>query len=284
MPVEVIYLPKQTMAMARTNRGRRRRGRQLELNLVRGRGGPGRGQGRKKRKVGFVSHGKRPWHDRRLPVHVSTSVLAGLPSLRGDKLWQAVRQGFVHGCVYGSRTRSRCRRREQGGRVGPGDSERAIFRIVEFSVQGMHIHLVVEANSRQALSRGLQGFKIRVARAINKVLGRKGAVFKDRYHEKPISNPRQCRNTLLYVLSNQRHHAHEEGATYPRGTIDPCSSAPLFVGWTIEHPPTWAQAPPTNGDGLATVATPLTWLLRGGWKRGGGLLSASAVPGRQAAP
>jgi hypothetical protein len=113
---------------------------------------------------------------------------------------------------------------------------------------------------------------------VNKALGRRGRVFADRYHQRAITNPTQCRHTLAYVLGNQRRHALAAGATYPRGQVDPCSSAVWFDGWT--SPPTpWATAPPTDTDDLPPVVPPKTWLLRGGWRRGGGRLSPSAVPG-----
>jgi REP element-mobilizing transposase RayT len=54
-------------------------------------------------------------------------------------------------------------------------------RLCHFSVQRDHLHLVVEAANREALSRALQALAIRIARAINRVLGRKGKVFADRY-------------------------------------------------------------------------------------------------------
>jgi len=293
----------------------RRRGRQLSLALLRGRGGPGRGQGRKKRRFDYVPHRVRAYLDPNHPVHVSMSIVVGLPSLRGAKLWAAVRRGFVHGCLYGEGRerkeqpatssaprgnggdRAAAGMDEHGGsrgasdrgththplpttaRIGGDRSRRARFRIVEFSVQGRHIHLICEARDRSALSRGIQGFKVRVARAINKRLGRTGTVFADRYHARDITNPTQCRHALAYVLGNQRHHAYAEQASYPRGTIDPCSSAAVFAGWTVRRPRTWAHAPPTDCDDQPMVAEPRTWLLRGGWKRGGGLISPSAVPG-----
>jgi REP element-mobilizing transposase RayT len=49
--------------------------------------------------------------------------------------------------------------------------------VVHFSVQRDHLHLIVEASDRRALSRGMQGLSIRVARAANGELGRKGRVF-----------------------------------------------------------------------------------------------------------
>ena len=40
------------------------------------------------------------------------------------------------------------------------------LRIVQFSVQGNHLHLIVEADSSTALSRGMQGLCIRLAKAL----------------------------------------------------------------------------------------------------------------------
>lgn len=230
--------------------------RQLELGLLRGRGGPGRGQGRKKGKGGKVPHRRRPYLDGRSPVHVTMGVLPGLPSLRGRKLWKEVRRAFVHGC------------------------DRALgFRIVHFSVQGRHIHVICEARHRSAMSQGMKGFKNRVTRALNKRLGgRKGTVFTDRYHERILTNPTQCRHALAYVLNNQRHHAYEERASYPPGCVDPCSSAIYFDGWA-RPPAAWSGAPPTDTDDQRPVAAPRTWLLRGGWRRGGGSLSPDHIPG-----
>ena len=227
-------------------------------------GGKRRHAGRKPSLPGprRVAHRPRPRLAARFPVHVSLRVTGGLPSLRGRTLWAAVRHGFVFGRVFGDT-----------------DGSAEVFRIVHFSVQGQHIHLIVEADDRRSLARGIQGFEIRVARAVNKALGRRGRVFADRYHQRIITNPTQCRHALAYVLSNQRRHAHADHATYPRDRVDPCSSAAWFDGWTIQAPRPWARAPPTDTDGAPPVVRPRTWLLQGGWRRGGGPIRPSAVPG-----
>jgi len=146
-----------------------------------------------------------------------------------------------------------------------------------------HIHLICEAHDRHALSRGVQGFKIRVAKGINAALGcRRGAVFAERYHARIITNPTQCRHTLAYVLANARHHGAAHATSYRRDRVDPCSSAARFDGWTVAGPRPWAQAPPTDTDGEPTVAAAKTWLLRGGWRRGGGAISPNVIPGAPA--
>jgi REP element-mobilizing transposase RayT len=140
-----------------------------------------------------------------------------------------------------------------------------VFRICHFSVQSNHIHMLVEATSRQALSRGVQGLAIRMARALNGVLRRSGKVWGDRYHRRDLATPREVRSALVYVLNNLRKHA-----TAAR-TIDPCSSAQWFDGWRDLRVLPREQAPP--------VLAPGTWLLRAGWKRLGLIASAEQPRG-----
>ena len=143
---------------------------------------------------------------------------------------------------------------------------RPFFRVVHFSVQNDHVHLIVEAPDNEALTRGMRGLTIRLARTINRVTGHQGRVWGDRYHVQALSTPRQVRNTLLYVLANFRKHLH----VTPRPALDPCSSARWFDGWT--HPP--PEGPPEHPP----TAAPRTWLLATGWRRHG-LLSPAAAPG-----
>src|SRR5262245_13754405 len=124
-----------------------------------GRGGARNGAGRPKiRKGTFVSHGPRPKHAKAHPVHVTLRVTSGLDALREYMLFETVEKA-IHA---GARKRA--------------------FRVIEYSVQRDHIHLIVEANDKVALSRGMQGFAIRIAKRVNARLRRKGAVFADHYH------------------------------------------------------------------------------------------------------
>jgi hypothetical protein len=128
------------------------------------------------------------------------------------------------------------------------------FRLLQFSVQADHVHAIVEADGPAAFVHGMQGLAIRVAKAVNRALRRRGPVWGDHYHSLMLTTPRQVRNALVYVLQNFRKHVR--GA---RG-LDACSSARWFAGWTraLEE---IAGAPP--------VAAPRTWLARVGWLRHG---------------
>jgi hypothetical protein len=131
-------------------------------------------------------------------------------------------------------------------------ASRERFRVLHFSVQRDHLHLVVEADEPTGLARGIQGLAIRVAKAVNRALGRRGRVWGDRFHARALATPREVRNAFVYVLANWKKHV-------PRARgLDPCSSAAWFTGWrhvaAAEHGP---------------VAMARTWLARVGWRRYG---------------
>ena len=148
--------------------------------------------------------------------------------------------------------------------------ERGTFRLVHYSLQGNHVH-IVEAEDQCALGRGMKVLGSRIARAANRVFGRSGPVLADRYHLHVLRTPREVRNALGYVLSNARVHMARAGRTLSRGfQIDPASSGRWFDGW--------ACRPASHGpDDLVAVAPPRTWLLAKGW-RARGLLDPDEMP------
>lgn len=164
-------------------------------------------------------------------MHVTLRVRPGIKSLRGDNVFRAVRDALT------ATSKSR-------------------FRLVQFSVQADHLHLLVEAADTRALALGLRGITIRLARAINRALGLKGSVWNDRYHARALTTPREVRNRLVYVLMNFRKHVRHQ----PSG-LDPCSSAPWFDGFR--------EAVPDPPAGDAPVAAPRSWLAAVGWRRHG---------------
>jgi hypothetical protein len=50
--------------------------------------------------------------------------------------------------------------------------ERDGFRLVHYSIQGNHLHAIVEARGTEALGRGMMAIGIRFARAVNRALKR----------------------------------------------------------------------------------------------------------------
>lgn len=224
----------------------KRRDRQRKLEFV-GHGGKRRGAGRKlaKGKRRTVSHRRRTHGDRH-PIHVTLRFRDDLPNMRERNLYLTIEDAIRAG-------------RERFG-----------FRVIEWSVQGNHLHLIVEADSERALSRGMQGLAIRVARALNRALSRHGKVFADRFHARDLRTPTEVRNALVYVLNNAKHHAKDQGQSWPRRRVDPYSSAAWFTGWASEIESRRLPGP-------SPAASAKTWLLRTGWRRLG-MISPSEMP------
>jgi putative transposase len=188
-----------------------------------------------------VPHRARPEHNRALPVHLTLRARAGLPSFRGEQLFRVIREALRA-------------------------ASSAQFRVVQFSVQRDHLHLIVEAADSRCLALGARGLAIRVARAINRRLDRRGPVWGDRYHARSLRTPREVRNGLVYVIMNFRKHR-----PWDRRELDPCSSSAWFDGLNPRPPPSPAPAP---------VHAARTWLGTVGWRRHGliGRWEKPAVP------
>jgi len=103
-----------------------------------------------------------------------------------------------------------------------GGCDRFGFRLVHYSVQGNHLHLLVEVQDRRALSRGMKGLGVRIARGLNRVMRRRGAVLDDRYHEHVLRTPTEVRHARHYLLQNARKH-------YGLAGLDPCASTTPLV-------------------------------------------------------
>lgn len=138
------------------------------------------------------------------------------------------------------------------------------MRLTNYSVQGNHVHLIVEACGEAALSRGMQGLGIRIAKAVNRVHARRGPVFEQRYYARPLTTRLQVRCALVYVLFNDRHHLAARGRTLPHWWLDRCSSAHEFQGFVTEP-----DLPPRPPPEYVTTVPPVGYLLRIGWQRYG---------------
>ena len=162
------------------------------------------------------SHAARPVHLRRYPVHVTVRVARGMPSLRDGKVFPTVRRVLQKAA----------------------HQFRQMFRIVEYSVQSNHVHLLVEAADERALSRGMQGFGIRLAKNLNARLARSGRVLSDRYHARTLRTPTQALNTLRYVRQNAHLHRWR-GGLRASWQPDPCSTAADVARAKLPEPTCW---------------------------------------------
>ncbi len=81
-----------------------------------------------------------------LPVHVTLRVQPGIGYLRAYRRTKLLEDAF------------RKARRRDG------------MRIVHYSIQGNHLHLLVEVDDAEALARGMQGLAIRIAKRLNALI------------------------------------------------------------------------------------------------------------------
>jgi len=217
-----------------------------------GRGGARNGAGRKPKVSGRpgVDHRERSPLAKRFPVHVTLKLRSGLPRLRSRREYAALRAAFAAGCA-----------RNLAG----------TFRLCHYAVLNDHLHLLCEAESRTALSRGLQGLLIRIAKALNKLWARRGSVFADRYHDHILKSPREVRNALRYLFGNGKKHAAEGREVHAPQAIDTYTSAPWFQGFRERITVVGIEAI------VRPVADARTWLLTEGWQRHG-RISVHEVP------
>ena len=196
----------------------------------------------------MVGHGPRALLAARFPAHVTMKLLRGLPRrLRSKREYTALRGAFAAGC------------------------DRHGFRLTHYAELNDHLHFLVEARDRAALSRGLQGLAIRIAKALNRLWRRAGTVFADRYHDRILKTPREVRNALRYVLGNGKKHAAEGREVAVPQAIDTFTSAPWFDGFRETVTVRGIDAMPRP------VTDAHTWMLTIGWRRHG-LLSVHEVP------
>ncbi len=226
------------------------RPKQLDLAFPKTWGGRREGAGRKPRPGRpSVPHRSRAIHRARWPVHVTLRAREGLPPFREQALFSALRDAI--------------RKASRSRRVGRG------FRVLHFSVQRDHLHLIIEASDNSVMARGMRGLGVRVARAVNRVLDCAGQVIGERFHARELRSPREVRNALVYVLMNFRKHGRPLGPGREM-SVDVFSSAPWFDGFRE------GIGPPAK-LGSSPVVRPETWLASTGWRRRG-LISVFESP------
>ena len=190
---------------------------QQSLPFPAGRGGRREGAGRKRGNK--ISHHKRTSFGRPTPAHVTVRVRRHVWNLRSRRCHRLI---------------GRCLE-EAAGRLG--------LRVIEYSVLGNHVHFIVEADSADALSRGMQGLCIRIAKALNRLMHRAGGVFDDHYDGRLLTTPTELVRAIAYVLRNAEHRFGSKG------------------------PDTFSSDGLGPEERRARLAIPVSWLLTTGWRR-----------------
>ncbi|WP_408096125.1 transposase [Peredibacter sp. HCB2-198] len=147
---------------------------QLKLNIYKGtRGGRRPGSGRKRIHSRGVAHRTREKVNGKTPLHINFRVKT---SIRNKECLKILKKAIKNA-------------RSQG------------IRILHFSLESNHVHLIIEATSNQILTKGMRSFTITFAKGINK-----GRIQFERYHLHVLKTLRETRNAIHYVLFNHQKH------------------------------------------------------------------------------
>ncbi len=156
------------------------------------------------------------------------------PGLRNKLTWRALRATFQLAICHGK------------------------IRITDFSLQHGHVHLIVEAVSALALTRGMQGFCISFAKRLNKLHGRHGSVFAERYHARELRTPLEVKRCVSYVIHNARRHGVMQGAGKVAGTGLQATGFGLRVRRRVRFPGA-CSLKPVAGRGLCPRPCGVMW-------------------------
>ena len=193
-----------------------------------------------------MSHHRRPRFEKPAAVQVTLRVGDHVWNLRSRRCFEV-----IEACLAAAR-------------------ERFGLRVIEFTVLGNHLHLVVEADNDDALSRGMQGLNIRIAKALNRLMDRKGHVFADHYHSRLLRSPTELVNAIAYVLGNAARHYGESG----QDRFSSRAYEALHRQKILSHPRTWLLR-----SGWRRARTVPQWLAANSWPPPWTRSEPSGIPG-----
>lgn len=211
---------------------RKRTAKQIEMKGLSGWGGNRANAGRKNLSK-TVNHMKRERFELKTPLQITLKLKPGLPNLRTKKMLEAFQKALVL-----------AKARE--------------LRVIHYSLESNHAHLVVECMDNVSLGRAMKSFGSSFGKSVRRIAGGTGSVFVGRYHLRVLRDPTQTRNSLAYVLLNRFKHEHAH--------VDdnPFSSGRYFDGWKKLI---GRGAAAKNLELPEYLSTPRSWLAREGWQK-----------------
>lgn len=157
------------------------RTKQLKLNLYTGKkGGRRPGSGRKRIHSKGVAHRSREKVTTRTPLHINFKYRTHIKNKQCLKL---LKKAIVNARSHG-------------------------LRIIHFSLQSNHIHLLIESESNEILTRGMRSLTVTMAKGL-----KAGRVQLERYHLHVLRTIREAKHAAEYILFNQQKH---EKGTYSK--------------------------------------------------------------------
>jgi hypothetical protein len=149
----------------------------------RGWGGARAGAGRPP-KPGAVKHDVRPPFRKDRPVHITVRTMKGVPPLTGQLPRTVIRAAL-----------------ELSAERAKEDDD---FNVLHHAIEADRLQFIVEATSKRALTSGVMGLLIRIARQMNKSLGREGKVWSERYVRQDLTTASELKSAVARLRGSPR--------------------------------------------------------------------------------
>jgi len=150
---------------------------QLKLNLFKGKlGGKRPGCGRKRKHSKGVAHRVREGVNHRTPLHINFKYKT---FIRNKICLRLLKRAILNSRKHG-------------------------LRIIHFSLQHNHVHLIVESDTNQQLTKGMRSLTVTFAKGLDQ-----GRVQIERYHLHVLRSLRETKNAVQYVLFNSQKHGRK---------------------------------------------------------------------------
>jgi hypothetical protein len=152
--------------------------------------------------AGRVSHHGRDALTRPCPVLVTVDVKPGVPSLRRKDVFRGLLASLE--------------------RLRQLDA----FHITHWTLRASRLELIVEVDDQAALSRGMQSLNTSLAKQLNRIAGRSGAVLEDRYASSPLTSPRERDAVELMLRVSTSQSPHDAFVSWYSSQMHPATVTP----------------------------------------------------------
>lgn len=163
-----------------------------------------KGAGRPAKNDRGIRHTKRPEITKPSSLHLTVKVQRDKAGLKTKGVLALLRRSILNA-------------RKQG------------LRVIHFSLEYDHVHLLIEADNNRTLGKGMQAFGVTLSKAINRARKLKGTVYKHRYHFRKITSSRELKNVLNYIFTNGVKHQTAKSIVNPFNSIQAEIKHQLFT-------------------------------------------------------
>jgi len=140
-----------------------------------------KGAGRPARNDPGIRHTKRPHLKRPSSLHLTVKIKKNKAEIKNKSVLAILKRSILNA-------------RKQG------------LRVIHYSLEYDHVHLLIEADNNLILGKGMQAFGVTFSKAINRLKKLAGEVYKHRYHFRRISSCSELKNVMNYIFNNGLRH------------------------------------------------------------------------------